>query len=158
MGQGKISALEGFYIPEHQGEYAGLMVIRKYFEERGETERRVVLIPSSAHGTSPASARMAGMDVVVVKCRKNGDVDIDDLRKCCLKNEGKVACLMITYPSTHGVFESGISEMLSSSPSTILIPRGSARVLRRSMVWGKHLRETKNPSASAFSRFAPLSL
>ena len=94
-----------------QGEYAGLMVIRKYFEERGETERRVVLIPSSAHGTNPASARMAGMDVVVVKCRKNGDVDIDDLRKCCRKNEGKVACLMITYPSTHGVFESGISEI-----------------------------------------------
>ena len=94
-----------------QGEYAGLMVIRKYFEEIGETERRVVLIPSSAHGTNPASARMAGMDVVVVKCRKNGDVDIDDLRKCCQKNEGKVACLMITYPSTHGVFESGISEI-----------------------------------------------
>jgi glycine dehydrogenase len=94
-----------------QGEYAGLMVIRKYFEERGETERRVVLIPSSAHGTNPASARMAGMDVVVVKCRKNGDVDIDDLRKCCRKNEGKVACLMVTYPSTHGVFEAGISEI-----------------------------------------------
>ena len=94
-----------------QGEYAGLMVIRKYFQERGETERRVVLIPSSAHGTNPASARMAGMDVVVVKCRKNGDVDIDDLRKCCRKNEGKVACLMVTYPSTHGVFEAGISEI-----------------------------------------------
>lgn len=94
-----------------QGEYAGLMVIRKYFEERGENERRVVLIPSSAHGTNPASARMAGMDVVVVKCRKNGDVDIDDLRRRCRKNEGKVACLMITYPSTHGVFESGISEI-----------------------------------------------
>ncbi len=94
-----------------QGEYAGLMVIRKYFEQRGETERRMVLIPSSAHGTNPASARMAGMDVVVVKCRKNGDVDIDDLRECCRKNEGKVACLMITYPSTHGVFEPGISEI-----------------------------------------------
>ncbi|MCY4262138.1 MAG: glycine dehydrogenase (aminomethyl-transferring), partial [Candidatus Dadabacteria bacterium] len=66
-----------------QGEYAGLMVIRRYFEERRETERNVVLIPSSAHGTNPASARMAGMDVVVVKCRKNGDVDIDGLRQCC---------------------------------------------------------------------------
>ena len=94
-----------------QGEYAGLMVIRRYFEERRETERNVVLIPSSAHGTNPASARMAGMDVVVVKCRKNGDVDIDDLRRCCRKNEGRVACLMITYPSTHGVFESGIREI-----------------------------------------------
>ncbi len=94
-----------------QGEYAGLMVIRSYFKEKGENERQVVLIPSSAHGTNPASARMAGMDVVVVKCRKNGDVDIDDLRKCCRKNEGKVACLMITYPSTHGVFESGIREI-----------------------------------------------
>ena len=94
-----------------QGEYAGLMVIRRYFKEKGENERRVVLIPSSAHGTNPASARMAGMDVVVVKCRRNGDVDIDDLRKCCRKNEGKVACLMITYPSTHGVFESGIREI-----------------------------------------------
>ncbi len=94
-----------------QGEYAGLMVIRGYFEEKGETERNVVLIPSSAHGTNPASARMAGMDVVVVKCRKNGDVDIDDLRRRCRKNEGKVACLMITYPSTHGVFESGIREI-----------------------------------------------
>ncbi len=94
-----------------QGEYAGLMVIRRYFEEKGENERRVVLIPSSAHGTNPASARMAGMDVVVVKCRKNGDVDIDDLRRRCQKNEGKVACLMITYPSTHGVFESGIREI-----------------------------------------------
>ena len=94
-----------------QGEYAGLMVIRRYFEERRETERNVVLIPSSAHGTNPASARMAGMDVVVVKCRKNGDVDIDDLRHCCQKNEGKIACLMITYPSTHGVFESGIREI-----------------------------------------------
>ena len=86
-----------------QGEYAGLMVIRSYFKEKGENERQVVLIPSSAHGTNPASARMAGMDVVVVKCRKNGDVDIDDLRKCCRKMRGKVACLMITYPSTHGV-------------------------------------------------------
>ena len=94
-----------------QGEYAGLMVIRRYFEEKGETERRVVLIPSSAHGTNPASARMAGMDVVVVKCRRNGDVDIDDLRSCCRKNEGRVACLMITYPSTHGVFEPGIREI-----------------------------------------------
>jgi len=94
-----------------QGEYAGLMVIRRYFEEKGENKRCVVLIPSSAHGTNPASARMAGMDVVVVKCRENGDVDIDDLRRCCQENEGKVSCLMITYPSTHGVFEPGIKEI-----------------------------------------------
>ena len=110
----EITGLQGCSLQPNsgaQGEYAGLMVIRRYFEEKGESERNVVLIPSSAHGTNPASARMAGMDVVVVKCRKNGDVDIDDLRRRCLKNEGKVACLMITYPSTHGVFESGIREI-----------------------------------------------
>ncbi len=88
-----------------QGEYAGLMVIRSYFRSQGETERNVVLIPSSAHGTNPASARMAGMEVVVVKCRKNGDVDIENLAECCTKYSGRVSSLMITYPSTHGVFE-----------------------------------------------------
>ncbi len=91
-----------------QGEYSGLMVIRSYFWAQGDTERNVVLIPSSAHGTNPASARMAGMDVVVVKCGKNGDVDIEDLAKCCGKYKEKISSLMITYPSTHGVFEPGI--------------------------------------------------
>ena len=94
-----------------QGEYAGLLVIRSYFRERREEERNVVLIPSSAHGTNPASAQMAGMRVVVVKCGENGDVDIDDLIECCRRHEGKVACIMITYPSTHGVFEPGVKRI-----------------------------------------------
>lgn len=88
-----------------QGEYAGLLVIRGYFLEKGEPQRNVVLVPSSAHGTNPASAMMAGMRVVVVKCRDGGDIDTDDLERCCRKHEGKVASLMMTYPSTHGVFE-----------------------------------------------------
>ncbi len=94
-----------------QGEYAGLLVIRSYFREKREEERNVVLIPSSAHGTNPASAQMAGMRVVVVKCGENGDVDIDDLIECCRRHEGKVACIMITYPSTHGVFEPGVKRI-----------------------------------------------
>ena len=91
-----------------QGEFAGLMVIRAYHHKRGEGHRDVVLIPASAHGTNPASAAMAGMRVVVVATSPSGDVDIDDLRKKAGEHRDRLACLMITYPSTHGVFEDGI--------------------------------------------------
>jgi glycine dehydrogenase len=88
-----------------QGEFAGLMVIRAYHRDRGEGHRDVVLIPASAHGTNPASAAMAGMRVVVVGTAPNGNVDVDDLRRKAGEHRERLACLMITYPSTHGVFE-----------------------------------------------------
>ena len=91
-----------------QGEFAGLMVIRAYHRSRGAQHREVVLIPASAHGTNPASAAMAGMRVVVVATAPNGNVDIADLRKKAAEHRDRLACLMITYPSTHGVFEDGI--------------------------------------------------
>ncbi len=91
-----------------QGEFAGLMVIRAYHRDRGDAIRDVVLIPASAHGTNPASAAMAGMRVVVVATAANGDVDLDDLRRRAAEHRHRLACLMITYPSTHGVFEDGI--------------------------------------------------
>src|SRR5688500_1023236 len=91
-----------------QGEFAGLMVIHAYHRDHGEPHRDVVLIPASAHGTNPASGAMAGMQVVVVASAPNGDVDIDDLRKKAAQHRDRLACLMITYPSTHGVFEDGI--------------------------------------------------
>ena len=94
-----------------QGEFAGLMVIRAYHRERGEAHRDVVLIPASAHGTNPASAAMAGMRVVVVATAPNGNVDLDDLRKKAAEHRDRLACLMITYPSTHGVFEDDIREI-----------------------------------------------
>lgn len=94
-----------------QGEYAGLMTIRAYHESRGETHRVISLIPSSAHGTNPASAVMAGMEVVVVACDDNGNVDIADLRKKAEEHKANLSCLMVTYPSTHGVFEEGIIEI-----------------------------------------------
>lgn len=94
-----------------QGEYAGLMVIRAYHESRGEGHRNICLIPSSAHGTNPASAVMAGMDVVVTKASENGNIDVDDLREKALKHKDNLAALMVTYPSTHGVFESAIREI-----------------------------------------------
>lgn len=93
------------------GEYAGLFVIRAYHESRGESHRNVCLIPQSAHGTNPASAVMAGMKVVVVKCDDRGNVDVDDLRAKAEKHTDDLAALMITYPSTHGVFESSIREI-----------------------------------------------
>ncbi len=93
------------------GEYAGLMVIREYHRSRGEEQRRVVLIPASAHGTNPASAVMAGMEVVVVECDSRGNIDSDDLMKKAEEHREKLAAFMVTYPSTHGVFEAGISEM-----------------------------------------------
>jgi glycine dehydrogenase len=94
-----------------QGEYAGLLAIRGYHAARGEPHRKVCLIPSSAHGTNPASASMVGMEVVVVACDKRGDVDVDDLRAKAEKHSKNLAAVMITYPSTHGVFEEHISEI-----------------------------------------------
>ena len=93
------------------GEYTGLMVIRAYHESRGEAHRNVTLIPSSAHGTNPASAVMAGMKVVVVKCDEHGNIDMDDLRKKAEEHKDKLAAIMVTYPSTHGVFEEEILEL-----------------------------------------------
>jgi glycine dehydrogenase len=94
-----------------QGEYAGLLAIRGYHASRGESHRNVCLIPSSAHGTNPASAHMAGMEVVVVACEGNGDVDVADLRAKAAQHGKNLAAVMITYPSTHGVFEEHIREI-----------------------------------------------
>ncbi len=94
-----------------QGEYTGLLVIRRWHESRGQKERNVCLIPQSAHGTNPASAVMAGMTVVVVACDAKGNVDVADLRAKATENAARLAALMITYPSTHGVFEEGIREI-----------------------------------------------
>ena len=94
-----------------QGEYAGLMVIRAYHQSRGDHHRNIALIPSSAHGTNPASAAMAGMKVVVTKTLENGNIDIDDLREKTILHAANLSCLMVTYPSTHGVFESAIREI-----------------------------------------------
>jgi glycine dehydrogenase len=94
-----------------QGEYAGLLAIRAYHEARGEPHRKVCLIPSSAHGTNPASAHMVGMEVVVTACDARGDVDVDDLRAKAEKHSNNLAAVMITYPSTHGVFEEHIRDI-----------------------------------------------
>jgi len=96
-----------------QGEYAGLLVIRAYHASRGEPQRTICLIPSSAHGTNPASAQMAGMNVVVVNCDSDGNVDLADLRKKAEQYSSHLAAVMVTYPSTHGVFESAIGEICS---------------------------------------------
>lgn len=93
------------------GEYSGLMVIREYHKSRGEEQRDVVLIPSSAHGTNPASAVMAGMKVVVVGCDKNGNIDLEELKQKAEEHKESLSALMVTYPSTHGVFESSIKEI-----------------------------------------------
>ena len=94
-----------------QGEYAGLLVIRAYHESRGEGHRNICLIPSSAHGTNPASAQMAGMEVIVVNCDTNGNVDLVDLKNKAEEHSKNLAAIMITYPSTHGVFEEGVQEL-----------------------------------------------
>ena len=94
------------------GEYSGLTVIRNYHIAQGNPNRTVCLIPASAHGTNPASAAKAGMNIIVVKCNDRGDVDIDDLREKAEANKDNLACLMITYPSTHGAFEEGILEII----------------------------------------------
>ncbi|MES2130495.1 MAG: aminomethyl-transferring glycine dehydrogenase, partial [Pseudomonadota bacterium] len=94
-----------------QGEYAGLLVIKAYHESRGEGHRNICLIPSSAHGTNPATANMAGMQVVVTACDANGNVDLADLKAKAEQHGANLACVMVTYPSTHGVFEEGIEEL-----------------------------------------------
>ncbi|MCD6664081.1 MAG: aminomethyl-transferring glycine dehydrogenase [Comamonas sp.] len=94
-----------------QGEYAGLLAIKAWHEAQGHPERTICLIPSSAHGTNPASAHMAGLQVVVTKCDDNGNVDMADLKAQCEKHSEKLACMMITYPSTHGVFETQVKEL-----------------------------------------------
>ncbi|MBY4383562.1 aminomethyl-transferring glycine dehydrogenase [Rhodococcus fascians] len=97
-----------------QGEYAGLLAIRRYHQANGDTDRTVCLIPSSAHGTNAASAVMVGMRVVVVACRPNGDVDVDDLRAKIAEHADTLAAIMITYPSTHGVYEHEISDICAA--------------------------------------------
>lgn len=97
-----------------QGEYAGLMVIRAYHLHRGEGHRNVALIPTSAHGTNPASAVMAGMKVVLVNCDEKGNIDVDDLKARAEEHGSNLSCLMVTYPSTHGVFEEAIQEICAT--------------------------------------------
>ena len=94
-----------------QGEYAGLLVIRAYHKSRGDIHRNICLIPSSAHGTNPASAVMAGMKVVVTPCDENGNIDVKALREKAIEHKDNLSCLMITYPSTHGVFEEKVIEI-----------------------------------------------
>lgn len=94
-----------------QGEYAGLMVIRAYHESRGDHHRQIALIPSSAHGTNPASAVMAGMEVIVTKCDEKGNIDVADIKEKAELYKDTLSCLMVTYPSTHGVFEESIMEI-----------------------------------------------
>jgi glycine dehydrogenase len=94
-----------------QGEYSGLLVIRAYHRAHGQEQRDICLIPSSAHGTNPASATMAGMRVVVVACDEHGNIDVQDLRKKAEEHREHLAALMVTYPSTHGVFESAIKDI-----------------------------------------------
>lgn len=106
-----ITGFDGMFLQPNsgsQGEYAGLLTIRAYHESRGDKHRDVCLIPTSAHGTNPASSVMAGMKIVAVNCKENGDIDLDDLRNKALENAENLSCIMVTYPSTHGVFESGI--------------------------------------------------
>ncbi|MFM2484660.1 aminomethyl-transferring glycine dehydrogenase [Celerinatantimonas yamalensis] len=94
-----------------QGEYAGLLAIRHYQASQGETQRNICLIPSSAHGTNPASAHMAGLEVVVVSCDKAGNIDVEELRAKAQQHSEQLSCLMVTYPSTHGVYEQPIAEI-----------------------------------------------
>jgi glycine dehydrogenase len=111
---GEITGFAGISLQPNagsQGEYTGLLVIRQYHESRGERDRNICLIPESAHGTNPASAVMCGMKVVPVACDKDGNVDITDLKAKAEKHSKQLSALMVTYPSTHGVFEAGIKEI-----------------------------------------------
>ena len=113
---GDITGLPGVSLQPNsgaQGEYAGLMVIRAFHLSKGDTNRTICLIPESAHGTNPASAIMCGMEVVVVKCDSNGNVDLNDLKNKASQYQNNLSALMITYPSTHGVFENTIQEICS---------------------------------------------
>jgi glycine dehydrogenase len=94
-----------------QGEYAGLLAIRAYHQSRGEAHRKIALIPSSAHGTNPASAAMAGMQIIVVKCLDNGSIDLNDLKEKATLHKDNLSCIMVTYPSTFGVYEETITEV-----------------------------------------------
>ena len=94
------------------GEYTGLMIIRAYHLSRGDKNRHICLIPASAHGTNPASAHMAGMEVVVVKCDDHGNIDMADLKEKAEQYKDTLAAVMVTYPSTHGVFEEAILELV----------------------------------------------
>lgn len=94
-----------------QGEYAGLLAINGFHKNNGDTQRNICLIPESAHGTNPASAQMAGMQVIAIKCDKRGNIDLDDLQEKAAKFSNELAAIMITYPSTHGVFESGVQKV-----------------------------------------------
>ena len=110
----EITGLKGISLQPNagsQGEYAGLLIVRKYHRMRGEVQRNVCLIPASAHGTNPASAAMAGLDVVVVSCDAEGNIDLADLRAKASAHRERLAALMVTYPSTHGVFEEAIGEI-----------------------------------------------
>ena len=110
----EITGLKGISLQPNagsQGEYAGLLIVRKYHQTRGEAQRNVCLIPASAHGTNPASAAMAGLDVVVVACDDEGNIDLADLRAKSDTHRERLAALMVTYPSTHGVFEEAIGEI-----------------------------------------------
>ncbi len=110
----EITGLKGISLQPNagsQGEYAGLLIVRKYHRMRGEVQRNVCLIPASAHGTNPASAAMAGLDVVVVACDAEGNIDLADLRAKAAVHRERLAALMVTYPSTHGVFEEAIGEI-----------------------------------------------
>ncbi|MBV1888195.1 MAG: aminomethyl-transferring glycine dehydrogenase, partial [Urechidicola sp.] len=115
--EASLNEITGFYATSlqpnsgAQGEYAGLLTIRAYHESRGDTHRNICLIPSSAHGTNPASAVMAGMKVVVTKSTDSGNIDLEDLREKAELHKDNLAALMVTYPSTHGVFESSIREI-----------------------------------------------
>ena len=93
------------------GEFAGLMAIKRYHHSRGDSQRKVCLIPVSAHGTNPASAALCGMKVVVIKCDDKGNIDINDLREKAEKHKNELSAFLVTYPSTHGVFEDEIVEM-----------------------------------------------
>ncbi len=111
---GEITGFTGISLQPNagsQGEYAGLLVIRAYHEHRGDTHRNICLIPTSAHGTNPASAVMAGMNVVAVACDKDGNIDLADLRAKAAAHKNDLAALVVTYPSTHGVFEETIKEI-----------------------------------------------
>ena len=94
-----------------QGEFSGIAMIKAYHEDRGDVERNEIIVPDAAHGTNPASAVMAGMKVVAIKCDERGDIDMNDLRDKATTHAGQLSALMITYPSTHGVFESTIREV-----------------------------------------------
>ncbi|HRE18832.1 MAG TPA: glycine dehydrogenase (aminomethyl-transferring), partial [Rhodocyclaceae bacterium] len=94
-----------------QGEYAGLVAIQRYHASRGEGHRNICLIPKSAHGTNPATAQMCSLQVVVVDCDENGNVDVADLKAKAEQHAANLSCLMITYPSTHGVFEESIRDI-----------------------------------------------